>query len=76
MLYQLVLITNLGIVTPLATFPDYNHCIKERALISNTQQYSAACLPTDSPEQIQKRVEQSMNMMLSTIQKLSEGMPK
>lgn len=73
MLYQLVLITNLGLVTPLATFDNYGSCVSERARIQNTQQYSAACLPTESPEQIQKRFEQSMSMMLNTMKKISES---
>ena len=73
MLYQLVLITNLGVVTPLATFPTYNECIKEKVQIVNTQQYSAACLPTESPEQLQKRFEQNMNMMLNTMKKFSDS---
>lgn len=76
MLYQLVLITNLGLVTPLATYDNFNECTKARVMITNTQQYSTACLPTDSPEQIQKRVEQGMTMMLTTMKKMSESMPK
>lgn len=71
MLYQLVLITNLGVVTPLATFPDYQACIKERSITSNTAQYSLACLPTESPEQLQKRLDAGMKMMVDTIKKFN-----
>lgn len=67
MLYQLVLITNLGMVTPLATFDSYNACVKERAMISNTQQYSTACLPTESPEQLQKKFESNAKLMMQTV---------
>ena len=67
MLYQLVLITNLGMVTPLATFDDQNACIKARMTISNTQQYSVACLPTESPEQLQKKFEANAKVMIQTV---------
>lgn len=66
MLYQLVLITNLGVVTPLATFDNSNECFKARAMISNTSQYSTACLPTESPEQLQKKFEGQAKMMMQT----------
>lgn len=67
MLYQLVLITNLGVVTPLASFPDYNSCMIQQTLTGKSAQYSAACLPTESPEQLQKRMQESMGMMLNFI---------
>ena len=76
MLYQLVLITNLGVITPLVTFPTFELCIMEKAKIAKTQQYSAECLPTQSPEQLQKNVESSMKMMLDTINRLSQGQVK
>ena len=66
MLYQLVLITNLGVVTPLATFDTQSACFKERAMISATSQYSAACLPTETPEQLQKKFEASAKLMMQT----------
>ena len=72
MIYQLVLITNLGMITPLVTFSDWNSCMTERAKISKTQQYSAECLPTNSPEQTQKQIESNMKMMMDTINKLSK----
>ena len=72
MVYQLVLITNLGIVTPLVSFPDWTQCVQEKAKIAKTQQYSAECLPAQSPEQIQKQVESSMKMMLDTINKIQK----
>ena len=34
MLYELVLITNLGVTTALATYPDFNSCLKERVQIT------------------------------------------
>lgn len=76
MLYQLVLITNLGVVTPLATFDNYNACIKERAMISNTSQYSTACLPTESPEQLQKKFEGQAKMMMQTFGTMVNEMNK
>jgi len=44
MLYQLVLITSLGVITPLAIFPDRDACMIEQAYIQKSPQYSAACL--------------------------------
>jgi hypothetical protein len=73
MIYQLVLITNLGIMTPLVNFPTWEECLRERAKISKTQQYSAECLPAQSPEQMQKQIESSMKMMLDTLNKLSQS---
>lgn len=73
MIYQLVLITNLGIITPLVNFSTWEDCLKERAKIHKTQQYSAECLPAQSPEQIQKQIEGSMKMMIDTLNKLSQN---
>ena len=72
MIYQLVLITNLGVITPLVTFPTFEKCIVEKAKIAKTQQYSAECLPAQSPEQIQKNIESSMKIMLDTINKITK----
>ena len=72
MIYQLVLITNLGVVTPLVSFPTWNECMVEKARIAKTQQYSAECLPAQSPEQLQQDIESSMRMMLDTINKISK----
>jgi len=71
-IYQLVLITNLGVITPLVNFPTWNECIVEKTRIAKTQQYSAECLPAQSPEQLQQNVESSMKMMLDTINKLTK----
>ena len=72
MIYQLVLITNLGVVTPLVSFPTWNECMVEKARIAKTQQYSAECLPAQSPAQLQQDIESSMRMMLDTINKISK----
>ncbi len=72
MIYQLVLITNLGVITPLVNFPTWNECMAEKARIAKTQQYSAECLPSQSAEQLQQNVEASMKMMLDTINKLTK----
>jgi hypothetical protein len=44
----------------------------EKARIAKTQQYSAECLPAQSPEQLQQDIESSMRMMLDTINKISK----
>ncbi len=73
MIYQLVLVTNLGIITPLVNFATWDECLRERAKIRASQQYSAECLPAQSPEQIQKQIEGSMKMMIDTLNKLSQN---
>jgi hypothetical protein len=72
MLYQLALITNLGLITPLATFSDQGTCLKEAAFLPKTNQYSVACLPTNSPEQVQKQMQDSMRMMMETLNNIAK----
>ena len=72
MIYQLVLITNLGVITPLAQFSDRLECIREQAYIQRTEQYSAACLPANDPKHAQAQMEQSMRMMTEMINKMKE----
>lgn len=74
MIYQLVLVTNLGVITPLATFPDRIDCIREQAFIQKTDQYSAACLPANDPKQARAQIEQSMQMMTDLMKNLKENM--
>jgi len=73
MIYQLVLITNLGLITPLTTFPTWNECMVEKGKISKTSQYSAECLPTKSPQQLQQDVDAGLKMMLDTLKKVQES---
>lgn len=73
MIYQLVLITNLGVITPLVSFPTWDECMREKVRVNKTQQYSAECLPAHSPEQLQKNLESGMKMMLDTINRISQG---
>ncbi len=73
MLYQLVLITNLGVITPLATFNDQSACLKERAMISKTAQYSAECLPTQSPVQLKAQMRSHMKMMGELLQEFQKN---
>jgi hypothetical protein len=44
----------------------------EKSRITKTQQYSAECLPAQSPAQLQQNIESSMKMMLDTINKISK----
>lgn len=73
MLYQLALITNLGVITPLATFDNQTACLKERAMITKTAQYSAECLPTQSPEQLKVQMQNQLKMMNELIQELQKN---
>lgn len=72
MIYQLVLITNLGMINPLVNFNTWEDCLKERAKITKTQQYSAECLPAQSPDQIQKQIESNMKMMMESINRIQK----
>ena len=74
MIYQLVLITNLGVITPLAQFDNRLDCIREQAYIQRTEQYSAACLPANDPKQAQAQMEQSMRMITDMMTKMKETM--
>lgn len=74
MLYELVLITALGATTPLATYPDFNSCLKERVQLTQTNaQYTVACLPAKSEEDLQRRLNQSADVLINTIKKLQES---
>ena len=64
MLYQLILVTNLGMTTPLATFTDRMECIKEQGMVQKTAQASALCVPVQTPQQIQQHMEQHMKMLM------------
>jgi hypothetical protein len=75
-IYQLVLITNLGVITPLTTFPNWNSCIAEKVKITKTAQYSAECLPTKSPQQLQQDIDMSMKMMLDTLKNVQKELDK
>lgn len=72
MIYQLVLITNLGVITPLYMFEDWNACIQEKTKISKTQQYSVECLPAQSPAHAREQIESGMKMMSEIINKFSK----
>jgi hypothetical protein len=78
MLYELVLITNLGVTTALATYPDFNSCLKERVQItqSHSAQFSVACLPTNSPEELEKKMNLGFKVLIDNITRLQESMEK
>jgi hypothetical protein len=59
-------------ITPIATFPDRNACIMEQALISKSAQYSATCLPTESPEQLVERMNSGLKVLVENIHRLQE----
>ena len=70
MLYQLILVTNLGMMTPLATFNDRMDCIREQGMMQKTAQASAMCVPVQSPQQVQQQMEQHMKMLLDFAKKM------
>lgn len=74
MLYQLVLITNLGVITPVATFHDRLDCLRERGMIQQSSQYSTACLPSNSPDEVMRQNEQSMRQMMQMFRNMTQEM--
>jgi hypothetical protein len=56
----------------LATFNDLGACLKERAPITKTAQYSAECLPTQSPEEVKKQMQSHLKMMNELLQDLQK----
>lgn len=72
MLYQLILVTNLGMMTPLATFNDRMECIKEQGMMQRTAQASALCVPVQSPQQVQQQMEQHMKMLMDLAKRMEQ----
>jgi hypothetical protein len=74
-IYELVLITALGATTPLASYPDFNSCLKERVQITqqSNAQYTVACLPAQSPEDLERRLNQSAAALMGVIKKMQEA---
>ena len=78
MIYELVLITSLGATTPLASYPDFNSCLKERVQITQQGQgqYAVACLPAQTSEDLERRLNQSADVLMKTLKRMQESMPK
>lgn len=74
MIYQMVLITSMGTITPLATFNDSIDCVREQAFIQKSDRYSVVCLPTQDPRQSQAQVEQGMQMLTEMMNRMKETM--
>jgi hypothetical protein len=72
MLYQLILVTNLGMMTPLATFTDRMDCIKEQGMMQKTAQASAMCVPVQSPQQVQQQMQQHMKMLMDFAKQMEQ----
>lgn len=73
MLYQLILVTNLGMMTPLATFTDRMDCIKEQGMMQKTAQASAMCVPVQSPQQVLQQMEQQTKMLMDFAKKMEQS---
>ena len=74
MIYQLLLITSLGVVTPLATYPNRDACAVEQANLKPTPQYSTVCLPVEDPKYTQARMEQGLRIMTQMMNTMKEQM--
>jgi hypothetical protein len=70
MVYQLVLITNLGIITLLGTFRDQGSCLQQLALMKTTQQHSAECLPIQNLEDFKKQTQEQNKSIGNLVQEI------
>jgi hypothetical protein len=48
----------------------------EKARITKTAQYSAECLPTKSPQQLQQDIDAGMKLMLDTLRNAQKEISK
>jgi hypothetical protein len=69
MMYAMVLITNLGVITPLAFFDDQVKCISQQAMVPKTMQASAICLPVDDVNKFQMKITDNNNLTLDALRK-------
>jgi hypothetical protein len=71
MLYQLVIITSLG-VTPWqgVQFQNLEQCMKEKTRLSAS--LNTECMPIMSQEQLQKNLQSSIMMMMSVMKQLPQ----
>lgn len=74
MIYQLLLITSLGAVTPLAVYPNRDACTAEQGNVKPTAQYTTVCLPVEDPRYTQARMEQGLRMMTEMMNTMKEQM--
>ena len=70
MIYQLVLITNLGLITHLGTFRDQGSCLQQLAIMKTTQQHSAECLPIQNLEEFKKQTQEQNKSINNLVQEL------
>ena len=70
MIYQLVLITNLGIITHLGTYQTQGECLQQLAIMKTSQQYSAECLPIQNLENFKKQTQEQNKAIGSLVQEI------
>lgn len=58
-MFELVLITNLGLVTHLAHYNTLNECLTSKAAVQDTKQSSAQCLPVQDAQSFKREVEKN-----------------
>lgn len=69
-MFQLLLITSLGVVVNLGTYPSAAECLKASAFTQPSQGASISCVPVQSPAEIKKQVDQTLSMMIDSINKV------
>lgn len=66
-MYNLILITAMGVATTLGTFNTKDECIAETRNIKTSSEVSIACLPAQTPEQYEKQLGVVMKSMKDLI---------
>lgn len=70
MIYELVLVTNLGAITPLLQFESYQDCIRQQALTTVTAQASAQCLPARTHQEFMYNINESNRQLTEAVRRL------
>lgn len=58
-MFELVLITNLGLVTHLAHYTTLDECLTNKAAVLDNKQSSAQCLPVQDEKSFKSEVEKN-----------------
>lgn len=66
-MYNLILITAMGVATTLGTFNNKEECMAETVNIKTSAEVSIACLPAQTPEQYEKQLGVVMKSMKDLI---------
>jgi serine/threonine protein kinase HipA of HipAB toxin-antitoxin module len=76
MLYQLILISSLGYLQPVATFDSKQACLDHKQEITVNENFTSACMPLRSHTEVQADIEKNLQFMFETINKLKQNLDK